>query len=534
LTRSPGAPVLSALEASSRVADRAAIVLAALFFCALALYGARVHWLEEAGTAERDGYVHQAEVLRAGGLPRDPFRPLFYPLLIAAVTPVAGSAFAAARLLSNLAAAGLLLLAYGFGRQLVGPAAGLWAMALLAVNPNLWIIGQHVTTDMVFAALAASALYFGLEYLLEANLRSALLAGLFVGLAAFTRSNAVFVVPPLAVAWWCATGPRRPRVAHLVAGVASAVLVLLPHWWLRAAEFGDPFYDENWKNLAFKLHGYPDWSYLGRVPYSGLLAIVRSEPGAIASGAVRELWRFTMAGLPQLVGTWLNVALLAVGIVVVVTRRAADERIRWGGLWSVGSLALFVLATATTFFTWGRFLLIVLPGASALSAAALAMPPRRAGPAFRRIAVGAGVVVIAVLALKTFRFRLPVFAADHPYREVEVLRQMESSLPGPTVLAGTSPFLGRYLHHRYVDLPDAFGSEIQHPELYYRRLDALLRREDVAYVVVGTIDLRDRPEALISGSQAIPGLALVRREEGIAVWKVNLDGTRSHARALPG
>src|SRR6478672_3309046 len=132
---------------------RRALLAAALLFLALALFGARYHWVEEAGTAERDGYVAQAEQILHGALPKDPFRPLLYPLLTAGLSFLVRDPFLAARLLSNLAAASLAWLAWTTGRRLAGPApagTGGWAMALLAVNPNLWILGQHVTTDMLF------------------------------------------------------------------------------------------------------------------------------------------------------------------------------------------------------------------------------------------------------------------------------------------------------------------------------------------------------------------------------------------------
>ena len=189
-------------------AERLALLAAFILFIAFALFGARWHWVEEAGTAERDGYVAQAEQILAGSLPRDPFRPLLYPLLTAGLALLTRNAFLAARLLSNLAAAALAWQCWAYGRRLGGPAAGTWAMALAAVNPNLWILGQHVSTDMFFAALAAGALLAGLRYLEEPGLGTALAGGALLGLAAFTRSNAVFLVPPLLAAWWLAR--RRP------------------------------------------------------------------------------------------------------------------------------------------------------------------------------------------------------------------------------------------------------------------------------------------------------------------------------------
>ncbi len=214
-------------------AGRLALAAALVLFAALALFGQRVHWVEEAGTAERDGYVAQAELILAGTLPRDPFRPLFYPILTAGLALLVGDPFAAARLISNLAAAALAWECWAFGRRLGGSSfgtkAGVWAMALAAVNPNLWILGQHASTDMLFAALAAGSLLAGLAYLQAPRPGPALAAGVLLGLAAFTRSNALFLIPSLLVAWWLAPREKR-RLGHLVGAAILACLVLLPHW----------------------------------------------------------------------------------------------------------------------------------------------------------------------------------------------------------------------------------------------------------------------------------------------------------------
>ncbi len=496
-------------------AARLALLAAFLLFLALALFGVRVHWVEEAGTAERDGYVAQAEQILHGSLPRDPFRPLLYPILTAGLALVTGNAFVAARLISNLAAAVLAWQCWAFGRRLGGTACGAWAMALAAANPNLWILGQHVSTDMVFAALAAGVLLAGLCYLEEPRVSTALLGGALLGLATFTRSNAVFLVPPLLVAWWLAPPSeqttRRRRVAHLAAAVGLTILVLVPHWALRQAVFGDPFHDENWKNLAWKLHGYPDWSYLDRVPFSGGLAVVRDDPAGVVRGGFAELGRFFFGGgASQLFGTWVHVLLLAVGIGMVLCNRQR----RRPALWLLGSCGFFLVAIAFVFFTWGRLLLLLIPPVYALGFAVPGLERRR------RVVQVLAAALVLLLAVKTFGFRLPDFVSHHPYREVATLRRLDASLPPGAALAGTSPFLGRYLGHAYVDLPDAFGHEIADPRLWFARVEPLLRRGHVVYVVAGATDLRDRPAALLKSGDPVPWLHRVEEKDGVAVWQV--------------
>jgi hypothetical protein len=569
---------------AGRRAERLALAAALALWLALALYGQRVHWVEEAGTAERDGYVSQAELLLSGSLPRDPYRPLLYPLLAAALAPLAGGAFPAARLISNLAAAALAWLAWAYGRRLAGAAAGAWAMALVAVNPNLWIIGQHVSTDMLFAALAAAALLAGLCYLQAPGPAPALAAGLALGLAAFTRSNALFLLPALLAAWWLALpaapappaalapvgplvpppapgtarrqlagtsavpGRRRRRLGHLALAAAGAVLALAPHWALRRAQFGSPFYDENWKNLAWKLYGYPDWSYLDRVPFRSAAELLAHDPWAVVRGGAAELWRFAIAGAAQLFGTWAHVLMVGAGAAWALI----DRGTRRTAAWLLFALGSFTVATALAFFTWGRLLLLLLPGAAALAFAPWAARPARdatgsgpepgiahhalaghalgaavsAGPGWqwrrrrRRVLTIVGAAAVLLLAVKTFAFRLPAFAARHPYVEVELLRGLDRRLPPGEALGGSSPFLGRYLRHRYVALPDAFGDEIAQPDLYYARIRRQLQGAGVAWLVIGPVDLRARPRALLGPHAPVPWLALAGGQHGVVAWQV--------------
>jgi hypothetical protein len=370
---------------------------------------------------------------------------------------------------------------------------------------------------MPFAALAGASLLAGLAYLERPAARTAAIAGLAWGLAAFTRSNALFLLPALAAAWLLAPRAGR-RFAHLAAGAAAALPPLAAHWALRAAAFGDPFHDENWKNLAWKLYGYPDWSYLDRVPFAGLLDVVRADPGAVLRGGLAELTRFAADGLPQLFGTWAHVGLLAAGLVVAMRARP-----RAAG-WLLGSAALFLVATAFSFFTWGRLLLVLLPIGNALAFAPWGSPAvavRRLAP-FALHAVAA--VLVALLAVKTFAYRLPAFVANHPYAEVATLRRLDAALPPGQPVAGTSPFLGRYLRRSYVALPDAFGRETAEPALYLAKLRRLLATSGARYVVAGELDLRDRPRTLLGPAPPAPWLVAAGRSGApgrtVAVWRL--------------
>lgn len=557
-------------------------ILTALLLVALSLFGAWFHWVEEVGTAERDGYVAQAERILEGELPRDPYRPPLYSLTTAALSLATGlTPFEAARLLSNLAAAALALLAFCLARRLVGSEAdegtrlraGFGALALTAVNPNLWILGQHVATDIFFAALATGVLLAGLAYLQRPRRRTAAVAGALLGLAAFTRGNAIFLLPALLLAWALApihdSGKRRSSAGpaetpgtkpsstfgdrlrrfrwrdlqwrDLALAALTYAVCLAPLGWIRWRVFGDPFYSENFKNLAWKLYGYPDWSYLDRVPFESLGQILLADPLAVATGMLQELQRFATGGLSQLLGTGLHALVLLAGAALAVgwRRRTAG--------WLVTGLAAALAATALAFFTWGRLLLYLLPALNALGAAGIALTGRGGdgalAPRPRWLPAGRDLLLallVALLAAKTFGFRLPAFVDRHPVDEIATLRALEEELPEDRSLAGLTPFLDRYLERPYVALPDAFGDEVEDPALYFQRLRTILEEEDVAFVVTGPLDLRDRPVILLGaedpeaaglptwlvpwspedGSELAAELTEQMASRGIRVWRV--------------
>jgi hypothetical protein len=373
---------------------------------------------------------------------------------------------------------------------------GAWAFAATAVNPNLWILGQHTTTDMTFGALAAGAL---------------------LGLAAFTRGNAIFLLPGLLLAFLVAGRPFRPRGRHLLYGALAALPGYAALWAWRFVTFGDPFRDDNWKNVAWKLYGYPDWSYLDRVPFHGFGEIVRADPLGIFRGGLSELWRFAESGLAQLIGTPLHALLFVAAGAWLVWRR---DR---AATWLLGAGFVFLSAIAFSFFTWGRLLLCLLPAANAIAIAALfssSVGVESRWPDARKLALGVAAALVLSLGAKTAFRRLPAFVDRHPYLEVAALHRIERKLAPGTRLGGTSPFLERYLTHPYVAIPDAFGPELREPRLYLEKLERLVRTERIAYLVVGELDLRDRPIVLLGSQPPAPWLEAVERGPGVVVWRV--------------
>lgn len=171
------------------------------------------------------------------------FHPPVYPLVLAGVYAVTGTADSPSRWRAGLlvqaligtAAVGLIgLLAW----RLTGSRrVGLVAVALAAVYPPLVVWGSSLLTEPLFIVLEMGAILAVLRYRRRspARLRWAVAAGALTGLATLTRSNGFVLLLPLAFGVWTLR-PRlsiRALAAPAALGVA-AILVVAP-WTIRNA-----------------------------------------------------------------------------------------------------------------------------------------------------------------------------------------------------------------------------------------------------------------------------------------------------------
>lgn len=493
---------------------------------ALWLFGSHFHWLEASRGPENDGFVAQAERILAGALPNDPFRPPLYAMSVAALAGVFHDAFVAGRFLSNLSAVALALLAFELGRRLRSPAVGWYALALTVVNPNFWTFGQQAATDMLFASLATGTLLGGLCYLQRPSYIAAIGTGVCYGLASFARGNAILLCAGLLLAFAMSRQSRPARSwRHAASGGACALLLLLPLFFIRYRVFGSPLYDENWKNLWWKLHGNGDWSLLARAPQTSMTSLVLHEPLAILRSTVAQSWQFVRNVLPALLSGWWTLVLLLCAVAQTLRLRRRYE------LYLIGALSAFTAGIAAVFFTWDRLLLLWIPIAAALSAtivddAAQRLRATRLQHALPPLLAASLLVLSAVHAVN----RLPEFLARHPYAEVELLRSVDDKLLAAESLAGTAPFLQRYLRHRYFGVPEVFTQgDATSDAAYLSGLRTLLLKERVAYLVVSDLNLQQRPKCLLAqpGSTPPAWLSPIAREQHGVLWKVSPSAARA-------
>jgi 4-amino-4-deoxy-L-arabinose transferase-like glycosyltransferase len=173
-----------------------------------------------------------------GPNPATAFRPPGWPAVLAGVTAVdEGHRWRDARLLQAVigtAAAALVGIA---GWLLLGPAGGLIALALAAVDTTLLAVGGSMLSEPLFVALVALALVLALLARERKPWPLLFAAGVVLGAATLVRSNGFVVAPVLAL---LAVPLSRRTVTALAVMGAGVVLAVAP-WTIRNAVEMDAF-----------------------------------------------------------------------------------------------------------------------------------------------------------------------------------------------------------------------------------------------------------------------------------------------------
>lgn len=509
--------------------DRLAYGIVILFTAFVLFFGWKFHWMESAGGPENDGYVAKAEALQRGEIPADPFRPLLYPLLAAGAGAVLDDTFAGARLISQLAAGWLALLTYWLGRRCFGRAVGVLALLGVVTNYTLVSAGLYVATDMLFAAFTVWVLLLLCREDAHWPRRSVVVLGMAFALAYFTRYTAIALIPSVIVALtWGRPLLNRATAYRLSLFAAAAALFLVPHFVLTTEALGHPFYNENWKNLAFKLYGGGDWEYYERIPYDGLLATILAGPGRVIGSALEEAVRFFTL-LPVVSGNFrwwtpTGILVLAAFLLGSVGSLAALDRKKAVLL----TFILVYVSMVSVFYAWrSRLLLPVLPVVFILAGYAIRdvlMPwirtiwPGRAGWVLPLL----GVVLLASQS-GPLVWKLRQFVRDHPAAEVAAARELEFLYGKEVRVLSTFRLLPRYVGYPTFFLRDAVGEEVRDKERYYAKLLATVERLRPDYLVVGRVTLSRRPTNLLFADDVPPPLQLVSQSADVAVYRVQLE-----------
>jgi len=244
------------------------------------------------------GGVYPTEV--DGVLRADGFYNLGYPLLLWLARPLtADNPFLAARLIAALSGVLLLGTTWWLARRLLGRGPALIALLTLAFSPFIVEYGLYVGTDMPFAALCALALALLVapateraRYIVPRRMttvrslsvisrRSSVVAfaGLAAGAAFLMRHPGLLLLPFGWLAIWRSDQLRATNhelnnansklVRRNVLVFALAFLIAIsPQLIVNTVDTGQPFYNQQAKNIWLCVYGSCDWGHWDEAPNS--------------------------------------------------------------------------------------------------------------------------------------------------------------------------------------------------------------------------------------------------------------------------
>lgn len=188
------------------------------------------HW--QAGLiADGRGFLDPFQLLQGVSEPSAGHPPL-YPLVLSGLSKVGLESTLAHRSLGlGLGAITIVLIAL-IARELRGDRAGLIAGAVAAAYPVLIGADGSLMSETLYGPLVAGALLAALRLLERPSARTAAVLGALIALAALTRTEALFLIPALALPLAWRGGPGR--VARTAATLGAVALVLTP-WAIRNA-----------------------------------------------------------------------------------------------------------------------------------------------------------------------------------------------------------------------------------------------------------------------------------------------------------
>ena len=211
-----------------------------------------------------------------------------YPLVLSLVSLAGGTQYLAHR------AAGILLGGLGIvvigllARRVAGDRVAVVAAAIAALYPIFIAADGALLSETLYTPVLAATLLCAYRVLDAGDWRWAAALGALVGLCALTRSEAVLLVPLLAVpvAW----GARPGRAARLAAVVVAFALVLAP-WTIRNLTAFDSLVPVSTQGGALIAGANCPDTYFGPELGGWSFACLSKRPVGVSEAEQSDVWR---------------------------------------------------------------------------------------------------------------------------------------------------------------------------------------------------------------------------------------------------
>src|SRR5215510_8924738 len=182
------------------------------------------------------------------------------PLAIAAMNLIISDTFRSAQFVSALAGLIYLICAVKIFTRIVSPSVGVMTGALLLVSPIFLVNSTSALTDVLGACLPLAGTWLLLEDFKLPRSLVVLAGGILFGAAYAVRSISVVFFPLALVA--TARGDVRRNLKHLIMAAVGLLVGALPQLYVNQKYFGNPFYSDNWRNIAALVF---DWDQVNKL-----------------------------------------------------------------------------------------------------------------------------------------------------------------------------------------------------------------------------------------------------------------------------
>lgn len=202
------------------------------------------------------------EVLRADG-----FYNLGYPLLLwLGQKFTENNAFLAAKFIAALSGTLLLSTSYWLSSRLFSNLLALLTLLILAFNPLIIEYALYVGSDLPFAAFTLLSITLLIRNQQQISKTHLVLAGLTGGLAFLIRHSGFLIL------FWgllyLLFFQDKAKIKPLLWFTFGFFLAAMPQLSINTLQMGQPFYNQQAKNIWLAVYGNTDWGRWGEVPDS--------------------------------------------------------------------------------------------------------------------------------------------------------------------------------------------------------------------------------------------------------------------------
>jgi hypothetical protein len=342
------------------------LVISLLYLLIVGLLSLIFHTIGDYGI-ETDffwGYVPNAKGFLEGTIPMDAFRGPLYPMVLGIVGFIFGDFFRAGILIGVLSASVVIYVTFELLKRIISPSVAFFVTLLIAVNPVFVQYSYSAGTDMFFNALVALTIFFFLKNS-ELNYRQIILAGFFGGLSYLTRYNGVFllsfIVVILFVNFWNQSWIKRLTTSALF--VVVFVLTFSPWGFYCLGEKGSFLYNENYKNIAYEMHGkgkigWDEFWFKESSKITSLTDVVFEDPPAFISTVVSNVADHFLSDMEKLLGWHIGVFVILGLVLLILSNPFKNWKNRETSYYLVN---LFFFGLLLLVFYSERFSLFLIP-----------------------------------------------------------------------------------------------------------------------------------------------------------------------------